>query len=135
MPRLTPHDYLVLHDWLAELWESRLAVLGLVSPREQWYLHDYFVPSWTSLTEAELLAHRAKAAAEHRSLPQCAGRAVRKLHREIKAAKTRQTVELKPGATKQPAVVSAVVHPQIYADRMTRALLRAAKDLELDPTA
>jgi hypothetical protein len=135
MPRLKLQDYLALHDWLAELWENYQSVFGLVSPREQWYLHDYFVPSWTSLTEAELLAYRQKIAGERPTLPQCAGRAVRKLNQALITAKETKLVKLKPGDKKQPSVVSAVVHPQIDVDRLTRALLRAAEDIKLDPPA
>lgn len=132
MPRLVARNYLLLHDWLAELWKNHRQVFGLLSAREQWYLHDYFVPSWTSMTEADLLAHREKVAAERRSLPQCAGRAVRKLNLELMAAKASGA---SAGDSGRKVVVRAVVQPQVDLDRMSWALRRAAEDLRLDPPA
>lgn len=129
MPRLTSSDYLLLHGWLAELWaEQHGRAFGLISPRDQWYLHDYFVPSWTALTEAELLAYRQKVASEHPSLPQCAGRAVRKLRHELAVAPPR-TVGNPPVRQRKPVIVSAVAQPQIDLDGMARALLKAAEEL------
>ncbi|MEO6471979.1 MAG: hypothetical protein ABIR57_08690 [Aeromicrobium sp.] len=124
MPRQSKDHYLEIHRWLAELWIDWPHAFGFISPPEQTYLHKYFCPSM-DLSQAEVLDHRKQMALKHPSLPQCAGRAARKLGREID--RRRHVPELgndKPriatAAGRRPLVVSAVIRPEVDADAMAR---------------
>lgn len=87
MPRLTNQHYLDLQHWLTDVWREHQWVFSLISPREQWHIHDYFVPDW-SFTEEELLLHRSKMRAERPSLPAVAGRAVSRMNLCLLTAQT-----------------------------------------------
>jgi hypothetical protein len=75
MPRLTNHDFLVLHHALRQLWLDKRLVFGDLTSRQQWELHQYFVPA-RDMSHAKLLAHRRQVTKEHPSLPQRAGRVI-----------------------------------------------------------
>lgn len=78
MSRLTSADYLTTHHHLRTLWFDRPAIYARLNYRDQLYLHRYFVPTVDAL-DHELLAHRRRVSATSYSLPQCAGRAYRRL--------------------------------------------------------
>lgn len=65
-------------------------------------------------------------------MPQCAGRAVRKLHARLKTAQAQPVVAagseaVKPKPAQRRIVVSGVVNPEVDVDRMSQALLRVAE--------
>ena len=76
MPRLTDRDYLFFRAYLCEVWQARRQASGLISTRDQYYLHRYFRLG-VDLTLGEALAHRQQVTHKQPSLPQCAGRALR----------------------------------------------------------
>jgi hypothetical protein len=138
VPRLTADHYLLLHDWLADLWVKDQSAYSLLSYTEQRYLHDFFLTDWPEAERMVLLEHHKRITAKRPSLPRCAGRAARKLHQEVEAARARAAaipVAAGGAATKHAkrrVVVHAVARSTIDMDHMTRALLRAAEKLELE---
>lgn len=129
MPRQTAADYLKTHRWLAKLWAEQQDSFGFLGYQEQMYLHDYFAPS-QGISDEELVAHRKAVTARRPSLPQCAGRALRRLQVELEAAAAVRV----PAGSSHPAgnrriVVRAIARPEVDEDRMVQALLRAARDL------
>jgi hypothetical protein len=126
MPRLTDHGYLEIQHWLGQIWRDHPQIFSLMSPAEQRRVHDYFMPS-QEVTLEELLAHRQRVSTEQPSLPQCAGRALRKLREAIEAQPAPASA-LVP-TSKRQVVVRAVARPTIDGNVISRALLRAAEDL------
>lgn len=75
MPRLTTLNYLHQRATLREEWQLRSGYAFVVlSPTEQFYIHDYFEPT-KNLSPLEAVAHRKDMTARRPSLPQQAGRA------------------------------------------------------------
>lgn len=83
MPRLTNPNYLKIHHWLVSLWEDNQSHFGLLSITDQRHLHDYFVPTWSSISDEDLLRYRKKIGTDIPSLPAAAGRAASKLKQQI----------------------------------------------------
>jgi hypothetical protein len=132
MPRLTNNRYLEVQHWLANAWRVDQRVFALVSPTEQWTLHDFFVPSW-SLTDDELLGYRAKITSEQASLPQRAGRAFAQLDRAFAEFQANLPVPVSSKSVgKRRVVVHAVVRPSIDTDAMVRALTQLAQKLDAE---
>jgi len=122
MARLTSSNYLQTRTWLTELWATDPTIFGLLSAGDQRYLHDYYRPS-EALGRSEALVHRVKVSTRQRSLPQCAGRAVRHLTHALQTP-----VPVGPPGARKQVVVSPVIRPQVDVDDLVRALLRAARD-------
>ena len=78
MPRLSFLAYYTRHTELQAVWQERSIIFSNLHAIDQWYLHDYFRPS-EKLTEAELRAYWASFHNCPGSLPQCAGRAYKKI--------------------------------------------------------
>lgn len=115
MPRLSNYDYLLLHAHLHQLWENKRLSFGLITTKDQRYLHDFFRLS-EMLTEAELLAHRKAITIERPSLPHQAGRALKHL--------------AKPLLLKQPPGNGRIiVHPVVRPHPDVKRLARALQDL------
>lgn len=75
MPRLTARQYLKTHDRLRSLWLRDARLFSELSPKDQWLLHDFFVPD-RELSNLELLQYREAITKERPSLPHQAGRAL-----------------------------------------------------------
>lgn len=130
MPRQSTRRHLEVRRWVAKLWTERPSILGALSHQDQRYLHDYFLPS-VIVSDEQLLAYRAKISKDRPSLPQCAGRAVKRLEALV-AMPARVPVAASWSRTKQrgtPAVTAATVKPQIDIESMARALVWAAEGL------
>lgn len=131
MPRLTNPTYLRTYFWLSGQIAQDRMTLSCLSPTEQSYLHAYFRPT-EAISAPDLLAHRKSITRQRPSLPQSAGRALRKLQDHQTAL-----VEL-PASSPAPAtksshrriVVHSVIRPEPDIERMAKALLRAAEDLK-----
>jgi hypothetical protein len=91
------------------------------------YLHRYLVPTAT-WADAELLAHRRRVTEESPSLPHCAGRALATLRQAIAPEIGQPLVPVLVPANKRHVVVHAVARPEVDAQAMSRALLRAVRD-------
>jgi hypothetical protein len=128
MPGLTDHDYLNLQRWLTIIWSEHQPVFSLISPVEQWMLHDFFVPSW-SLADEELIAFRAKVSSERPGLPAAAGRAAARLNARLEAAQASSPVGVEG---KRQVKVYAAVRPSVDTGSLARALLVAAETLDLE---
>jgi len=102
----------------------------MLSPAEQWTLHSYYEFT-KSLTDSELLAHRAAASEAQPSLPQTAGKAFARLRVfserlvEYRAAPHPNT--RKKGAPYKVRVASQV-NPDIDPKLMAKILIEMAKE-------
>ena len=75
MPRLTTLNYLHQRAALREEWQLRSGYgFVVLSPTEQFYIHDYFEPA-KNLSPLDAVAHRKDVTTRRPSLPQQAGRA------------------------------------------------------------
>lgn len=117
-----------MHHWLLSLWEDSQSHFGLLSVIEQGHLHDYFVPTWSSISDEDLLRYRKKIGTDLPSLPAAAGRAASKLRQQMEALPLTPTPV--PPIGKRRVTVRAVAKPKIDEDAMAKALLRAAEDLK-----
>lgn len=131
MARLTPRTYISQYLWLVGLLEHDPSALSTLTPREQSYLHTYFRPT-ESLAASDLLVHPSLISKQQPSLPQAAGRTLKKLERHVTAP-----VAVTAGSSRgrRRVVVHPVARPKPDVDLMARALLRIAEDLKLDPPA
>ena len=123
MPRLSTYDYLLLHTHLHQLWENCRQGFGLISTRDQRYLHDFFRLS-EKLTEAELMAHRMAVSVQYPSLPQQAGRA-------LKHFADPTALKLQPYGDRR-IVVHPILRPQPDIHRLAQALLSTARQIAID---
>jgi hypothetical protein len=139
MPRMSNKHYLHTHRQLAHFWHHDPGLFSALSPTEQWQLHDFFQLSKT-LSPEDLLTHRQAITEKRPSLPQQAGRSLEKFYaKTAEAALQRQRAQ--PAAVavaKRKAVrgervitVRSVVNPEIDVDKLARALLSAAKEIEV----
>lgn len=138
MPRTTTQQYLQAHRTLRSLWlDTDGAVFTELSPKEQWYLHDYFRPS-EQLSSDELLAHRKTISRQRPSLPQSAGRALSLLMRMLQTyVEPRPVVQQKPGVRLPTRrvhriTVRAVVQPKPDAAKLAQVIWQMVKDKHLE---
>ena len=120
MPRLTNSDYLLIRTHLSHVWTNKRQGFGLISTKDQRYLHDYFRLS-ESLSAADAIIHRRAISHERPSLPQQAGRALRHLA-DPPALK-------KPLTGKSRIVVHPILRPQPDIHRLVQALLALGRQL------
>ena len=139
MPRLTHDTYCTQHRLVREAWLTDRPAPARLLPNEQWDLHDFFAPVY-DFTDDELREYRQKITALDPSLPQRAGRALKKLEAARKgravAAQTRATAKPASDGPKRKAKaadrkisVKSLVHPEPNMDRLAKALLEMARDM------
>jgi hypothetical protein len=116
MPRLTTSDYLFCYQYLHEIWVTDYSPFGLITTKDQRYLHDYF-PLSKEMTDAELLTHQADVAARRPSLPHSAGRALKHLANPDPLRVASAT------DGNRRIVVYPIARPEIDTKRMAEALL------------
>lgn len=120
MPRRTKTAYLVSVNQLRQQWQENVGLFGLLSPRDQRYLHDYF--QFTEhLDEQELLRHRGAVSQRQPSLPQCAGRALAKFSR---ARATSPPSHVIAGRSRGEVRIRLVLRPQPDLRLLARALIQ-----------
>jgi hypothetical protein len=78
VPRLTNDRYYKEHELLQRLWNSTHALYSILTPTEQWELHDFYLPS-EDLTKQQLIVHRRDITKRRPSLPHRAGKHRKKL--------------------------------------------------------
>jgi hypothetical protein len=120
MPRLTTSDYLFFYHHLREIWETDYSPFGLITTRDQRYLHVYFQLS-KHLTDDELLAHRIDVTARQPSLPHSAGRALKHLANP----KPLRLAQSQEGGRR--IFVYPIARPEIDTKRMADALMTYLK--------
>ncbi|MDG4668615.1 hypothetical protein [Mycobacterium sp. 236(2023)] len=139
MPRLTHSTYCAQHRYLKQVWVESQPSWVELRPGEQRELHDYYVPT-QRFSDEELLEYRQKITALHPSLPQRAGRALKKLraaHAAYEAsvkARVAEPIVVGKGKKKRLSkdrviTVKSLVHPQPDIDRLAKAVLALAKEL------
>ncbi|MHA3019671.1 hypothetical protein ACXPWS_05300 [Mycobacterium sp. BMJ-28] len=138
MARLTHHTYCAQHRLVREVWLTDRPALTRLLPNEQWDLHDFFAPTY-DFSDDELREYRQKITALDPSLPQRAGRALRRLEQavlvQIAEAKLREAQPRpEPGKTKRQSknqilTVRSLAHKQPDMQRMAKALLGMAREM------
>jgi hypothetical protein len=135
MPRLTAKDYLRTHDRLRKLWLQDAGLFAELSPTEQRVLHDFFVPA-RELSDLQLLQYRDAVTTALPSLPHQAGRALSRFWETTTHVGMKRVARAKAptGGRKvkqadRHLVVKPLVRPEIDAQKMARAYINLAYDL------
>lgn len=130
MPRVTYQTYRNRHLILRQLWAEQRGVFTLLSPGQQWVLHDYYLCA-QKMTEQTLRKHYNQLKTEQPSLPHRAGKAYAQLDRELMAMRP---VPNRPAARGNRRVKAAqmrsLAHPKPDVDLFVRALLKAVREEE-----
>lgn len=80
MPRTTDDEYLQRRRDVRQLWSRFSETFMVLSPTDQWRVHDYYQTQSTA-TDDQLLLERDSLSREGPSLPQAAGKAYHQLNR------------------------------------------------------
>ena len=123
-----------MHHQLRQYWLEDPAPYACLSPNEQWELHDFFQP-YKALRDAELVAHRQAVSQRSPSLPQRAGRTLKRFETATKIiADWRARPPAQPTATKHKRAAQGdsvevwpLVRPEIDATKIARALIALAR--------
>jgi hypothetical protein len=135
MPRLTSQRYIEIHCWLRNYWLEDAAPYVYLTPEEQWNLHEFFQPC-KQLSDDELTVHREAVTRRFPSLPQRAGRALKKFEKATEVASLRQVqsfnVQMKAGEYKRPAshgpiTVRSLAQPEVDTTELARLLWDIAR--------
>lgn len=142
MPRLTNQQYLSNERWLRGIWFTNLASLFTVlSSRQQWDLHTYFVPT-NDTTDNKRLQHRRLVTERDPALPVRAGiylatmrrlydeacNAAQNNHRLIDLYIKKVVTPLKFTKSGRKIGVTALARPEPDLRVLARALIRVARD-------
>ncbi len=129
MPRLTNTHYLTTRKWLTEVWLTDPGAWANASPADQRLLHDYFEPS-IPLSPDQALAHRRQVTTTNPSLPQRAGRALRRFQQVVQLESIwvpQPVISPKQGRQAQHAISArSVLQPHPDLAKLARALLQLA---------
>lgn len=133
MPRLTTLDYLRQRAALRDEWFANNAYgFVVLSPTEQFVLHDYFEPT-KDLSPVGLLAHRKEITARQPSLPQQAGRAFAHIRPFLQLAiepvakrPTKQRSRTWTASNRSVRVLS-LVNPQLEAKAFANIIMELAR--------
>lgn len=128
MPRLSYSRYLTdRFDLLAD-WRAKLSILGCLTSLDQHLLHAYFAFT-KQLNEKEALTHRKTATTADPSLPQRAGKAMKRLRiaQSIEWAPIRP-ISIRRGSSRLLSV-RAVLRPEPDLDAIAGTVLSLAIDL------
>lgn len=134
MPRLTPNNYLKTYDRLRRLWLRDPRLFAELTPKDQWFLFDYF-QLHRDLTDLQLLQHREQVTKARPSLPHQAGRALAHFW-EVAAREGLKRVRATNVPTKvvpqkdRSISVKPLVQPEIDIEKLARAFLRLAEDMK-----
>jgi len=123
MPRLTNADYLLYRSELFLVWDD-MNVFGRLSAQDQWILHGYFVPT-KQISAEEAIAHRKAVSRAIPSLPNRAGKVMRKVQLLqsidwIKVARPPQD------AGPRHLTLRSIVRPEPDLDQIARSMISLA---------
>jgi hypothetical protein len=131
MTRLTNTTYLTQHHQLKTEWFSESGgAFIMLSPTEQWTLHSYYEFT-KSITDKELLAHRAVVSKAQPSLPHRAGKAIAKLAtftKRLEAYRTGPHTSTRKKGVPYKIRVLSQVNPDIDPKLMAKILIEAMKE-------
>jgi hypothetical protein len=124
MPRVTYETYRNRHLILRQLWSERQGLFILISPMEQWALHEYYLCA-EKATEESLLKYYQHIKSTQPSLPHRAGKAYAALDRRIMAGRPVQNkAPTGPQRKGQKALtVRSLVRPQPDMDLFVKTLI------------
>lgn len=133
MPRLTTLDYLRNRSALRKEWfENNGYAVVVLSPTEQFLLHDYYAFT-KDLSPLEVTEHRKAVTVRRTSLPHQAGKAFARirpfLDRQIinKTAKPVSTGPRKWKSKNRRVMVFSQVNPELDPAEFARIIIAAAK--------
>lgn len=129
MPRVTYATYRNRHLILRQLWAEEQWIFSLISPGEQWALHDYYLCA-TPMTEETLRQHYQDIRASGSSLPQRAGKAFARLGRRILSRQVASQNTRAPRRHRHIAV-SVIVNPEPDLRKLVRALILFVRQQEM----
>lgn len=126
MPRVTYETYRKRHLILRQLWSEQHSLFVLISPMEQWALHEYYLCA-ESATEASLLAYYQHIKSTQPSLPHRAGKAYAELGRRLQEGRSAQKVRAASDVNKGKVLsVRPLVQPTIDVDKFVDVLMQIA---------
>jgi hypothetical protein len=132
MPRITYETYRKRHLILRQLWSERQGLFILISPVEQWALHEYYLCAERA-TEQSLLAYYQHIRSTQPSLPHRAGKAYAELGRRLQAGRpvkgTRHGVEGKNGKVLS---VRSQVQPTVDVDAYIKTVMQIVDRLAVE---
>lgn len=140
MPRLTHPTYCAQHKFLSRVWVENRGSWSHLFPGEQWGSARLLRPD-ASVLRRGVAGDRQKITALHPSLPQRAGRALKKreLAYAAEIALTRERaahpapvepVKKKRQSKDQVIRVTSLVHPEPDIQKLVKALIALAKEQE-----
>jgi hypothetical protein len=135
MARMSTKLYLGTYLRLRYIWRNYQMAYSYLLPQEQQYLHGFFHLS-KDLSPEELLAHRKAITAKHPSLPQQAGKALKKFKAILLTP-----ASLRPEASAHPPgkrstgpkriQVYGVINPEPNPDALVQALLMLGREMAM----
>lgn len=128
MPRVTYETYRKRHLILRQLWSEYQGLFTLISPLEQWALHEYYLCN-EKATEESLLAYYQQIKSTQPSLPHRAGKAYAEFGRRILAGRPAQNEPANAPQYKGGKVlaVRSLVRPQPDVDLLVNTLIAMAE--------
>jgi hypothetical protein len=127
MPRLNNTNFLKAHHWLRQLWLEDIGNYAQLYPPDQTELHLFFCPS-KDWSDDKLIEHRQIMSKADPSLPQRAGRALKRFEL-VRAGELAYLppVHVTPAKGRQRGhniSVRVVMRPEPDLQRLARALLQ-----------
>lgn len=131
--RLTDKTYLRQRRSLRQLWLQRAHTFSRVPISDQRVIHDFYLPGGDA-SDGELLEHRRIVTAEQPSLPNRAGKALRRLDPALKPStpspSSRRRNRVAVGALGRDISVRAVLRPEPDIVRLASAFMSVATQIE-----
>lgn len=133
MPRLTNPIYTRIHHYLRRYWVEDPQVYSLLAPSEQWDIHAFFQP-YVEWRDEELVEYRKRISKERPSLPQRAGRALRRFDwavselARLRALEAGLTAEERKKHKAKSIHVYPLMRPEPDFQKIARALIRLAEE-------
>ncbi|WP_131831828.1 hypothetical protein [Mycobacteroides abscessus] len=136
---MTNFTYYGQHKFVHDTWVENWAAWSELSPGEQWDLHMFYMARHSLSIEA-LIEHRRNIVERDESLPQRAGRALRKLEQVLAGRMAEAQAEgaeptpvpakrTKRRAKDQVLTMRSMVHPEPDMARMIKALRALVEEM------
>ena len=136
VPRLNQHDYLQHRAWLIQLLQEKGEALAGLSVRDQQDLHQFFLTDKLDYSEVELTEHRRAISRMDESLPNRAGKALRRLQASLGVVRPQRPAR-GTGAIRRavrsrkrgPVVVTPIMRATPDIGLLAEAVIRIAEDI------
>ena len=132
MPRVTYETYRKRHLILRQIWSEQHGLFILISPMEQWALHEYYLCA-ESATEESLLAYYQRIKSTQPSLPHRAGKAYAELGRQLQTKRPVQQIRKGvEGKNAKVLNVRPLVQPTVDVDAYIQAVMQIVDRLAIE---